>query len=293
MNASPGSARRKTWLAVAAGVVLTSCSTQATHKKEDATLSNQAIVEAVQRGDINAISAVPPDPLRLAADLALVAAQLNDQGSQIATVLVGRYHGPQSTPFLITMVRSTHMQAAVTAAKALGKLDTPPPAVEIARSIPLASSPLVRAQLYLVLGRSLEAPALTAVRALLATEQNAEARSKAIAAAARLGGDVERASFLERIMHGSVGDAKEIYDDMLYVGDVRFAKGLLPWLDQHEPVTRIGSDTDGKSARMCDLAVWTALQLGVKLPISAAKLDTYDATTIELARAALTALAAP
>lgn len=293
MNARLASTRRKYWIAGLASVVLTSCFAQATPKKEDVTVSNQAIVEAVQRGDFNAITAVPPDPLRLAEDLAHVAPQLNDQASQIATILVGRYHGPQSTPFLIAMARSTHMQAAVTAATKLGELTEAPPAVEIARSVPQATNPLVRGQLYLVLGRSREGQALTALRALLSTEQDVNARTKGTAAAARLGGDVERAVFMQRVMRATAENAKDVYDELLYVGDVRFAKGLLPWLDRHEPVTRIGSEAEGRSARLCDLAVWTAVQLGVKLSRTVTQLDNFDDATIHQTLVALQQLAAP
>lgn len=293
MNAHVASTRRKYWIAGLASVVLTSCFAQATLKKEDVTVSNQAIVEAVQRGDFNAITAVPPDPTRLAEDLAKIAAQFNDQASQIATILVGRYRGPQSTSFLIAMARSTHMQAAVTAATTLGELTEAPPAVEIARSIPQAKNPLVRGRLYLVLGRSREGPALTALRTLLATEQDPDVRTKATAAAARLGGDVERAAFMQRVKSATADNAKDVYDELLYVGDVRFAKGLLPWLDQRGPVTRIGGDAEGRNARLCDLAVWTSMRLGVTLSISATQLDNYDDATIQETRVALQQLAAP
>lgn len=293
MNARLASTRRNYWVAGLASVVLTSCFAQTTLKRGDVTVSNQAIVEAVQRGDFNAITAVPPEPTRLAEDLAHVAAQLNDQASQIATILVGRYRGPQSTPFLIAMARSTHLQAAVTAATTLSELTEAPPAVEIARSIPQATNPLVRGRLYLALGRSREGPALTALRALLATEQDPDARTNATAAAARLGGDVERAAFLQRVMSATADNAKDVYDELLYVGDVRFAKGLLPWLDQRGPVTRIGSDAEGRNARLCDLAVWTAVQLGVKVSISTTQIDNYDDAIIQQTMVALQQLAAP
>jgi hypothetical protein len=293
MTARSAPPRRWRRIAGGLGVILASLLLMVTLKKRDTTLSNQAIVDAVRRGDFDVINAVPPDPSQLAADLASVAGQLDDEGSQLATILVGRYHGPESTPFLIAMTRSAHLQAAVSAAMTLGELPDAPPSVDIARSIRSAVDPLVRAQLYLVLGRSHEAAALAAVRLLHSTEQDSDARDKAAVAAARLGGDVERAAFLQRISGATSANAKDVYDDLLYVGDVRFAKGMLPWLDQHDPVTRIGSDAEGRSARLCDLAVWTALRLGIKLPVQADQLDIYDDATLAATRAALQQLADP
>ena len=70
-------------------------------------------------------------------------------------------------------------------------------------------------------------------------------------------------------------------------------RGSVRWFIEHDPVTRIGTDEGGRSARLCDLAVWTALRLGIKLPASGDKLANYDDATIAATRAALLQLATP
>ena len=256
-------------------------------------MSSQAIIEAVQLGDWDAISAVPPEPLRLAEDLEHVMTQLGDEGSQIAATLAGRYPGPQTARFMLTMARSTHQQAAATAAMSLSNLPQAPSAADIASTVTRAVDPMVRAHLYLALGRSRDAEALPALRQLLSTETDATAAEKGAAAGARLGGAAERVALLARVTGASVANAKDVYDDLLNVGDVRFAKGLLPWLDQQDPVTRIGGDEGGRSARLCDLAVWTAMRLGVALPASDTALANYDDATLQATRAALLRLPNP
>lgn len=293
MTGSPFSRRHLVWLGGLAAVVLASLLLRSTFTKKDATLSNQAIIEAVQRGDWDAINAVPPEPLRLSEDLEQVMAQLGDEGSQIAATLAGRYPGPQTARFMLTMARSTHQQAAVTAAMALSSLPQAPSVVDIASTAKRAVDPMVRAQLYLALGRSRGAVALPLLRELLSTEVDATAATKGTAAAARLGGKAERVALMARVTGASVANAKDVYDDLLYVGNVRFAKGLLPWLDQQDPVTRIGSDEGGRSARLCDLAVWTAKRLGVPLPVSDSALANYDDATLQATRAALLQLKDP
>lgn len=285
--------RRWFWLAGLIVVVLALLLLRSTPTKKDVTVSNQAIIEAVQRDDWDAISAVPPDPLQLTADLEHVMAQLGDEGSQIAATLASRYPSPETAHFMLAMARSTHMQAAVTAAMSLSSLPDGPSMIDLVGTVKHAADPIVRAQLYLALGRSTDAQALSALRVLLSTETDASAAVKGTAAAARLDGAAERTVLLARVTNASAENAKDVYDELLYVGDVRFAKGLLPWLDTLDPVTRIGSDTDNRAARLCDLAVWTALRLGVKLPASGAKLANYDEATIAATRAALQQLAPP
>lgn len=293
MITTPSAKAALAWLAGLVAVVLASLVLRSTITRKDVTVSNQAIIEAVQRGDWDAISAVPPDPLRLSEELEQVMAQLDDEGSQIAATLASRYPGPQTARFMLAMARSTHMQAAVTAASSLSTLPEAPSAVDIAGTVKRAADPLVRAQLYLALGRSTDAEALPALQRLLPTESDAGAVEKGTAAAARLGGAVERTAFMARVTTAGVGNAKDVYDDLLYVGDIRFAKGLLPWLDQHDPVTRIGGDEDGRAARLCDLAVWTAMRLGVKLPVPDTRLAIYDDATLQATRAALRQLPDP
>lgn len=293
MSANRVAGRRWFWLAGILAVLVAAVLLRSTINRKDTTLSNQSIIDAVQRDDWDAINAVPPAPLQLSEDLEHVMSQLGDEGSQIATTLASRYPGPRTAHFMLGMAASTHLQAAVTAASSLSDLPQKPSVADIAATAKRAVSPMVRAQLYLSLGLSQEAGALPALQLLLSTEGDAGAAQKGTAAAARLGGAAERVALFERVTSASAANAKDVYDDLLYVGDVRFARGLLPWLDQQEPVTRIGGDEGGRVARMCDLAAWTAMRLGVKVPIPNTRLDIYDDATLQATRAALLQLPNP
>jgi len=298
MTVISADSRRRFWLTALLALVLGSLLfrftlSRFTHTPEGASLSNLTIIDAVRRGDWNAINAVPPDPLRLAEDLEDVLPQLDDEGSEIAAILASRYPSQHTARFMLALTTSTHLQAAMSAAMAISGLPHPPAVMDIAITTPKVVDPMVRAQLYLALGRTHDATALPALLALLATERDAHASDKGIVAAARLGDVTARANLLLRIEGATVANAKDVYDDVLYVGDVRFARGLLPWLDQRDPVTRIGGDEAGRSARMCDLALWTAVRLGVKLPVSGDSLDIYDDAMLDRARAALRQLTPP
>lgn len=255
-------------------------------------MPNQAIVEAVRRVDWDVIHAVPADASRLAADLEAALPQFDDEGSQIAALVAGRHPGPGTAHLMLALVQSTHMQAAAEAAAALARLPSVP-AAEITAALPQVRDPMVRGLLYLALGRSPDNAALALLRQQLAGERDATAAAQGMAAAARLGGKPERVAFFDRVRSAGAANAKEVYDEIVYVGDVRFGKALLPWLDSDEPATRIGRDADGRSARMCDLAVWTAKQIGVNVPGSITRLDRFDDATIQATRVALQQLADP
>ena len=255
-------------------------------------MPNQAIVEAVRRVDWDVIHAAPADPARLAADLEAALPQLDDEGSQIAAIVASRHPGPRTAQLMLLLAQSTHLQAAGEAAAALTRLP-PVPRPTITAALPQVRDPMVRGLLYLALGRSPDTAALTLLRQQLAEERDAKAADMGQVAAARLGGRPERAVFVDRVRSANAETVKGVYDELLYVGDARFGKALLPWLDNQEPATRIGRDVDGRSARMCDLAVWTAKQIGVKVPVSITRLDRFDDATIKATRAALLQLADP
>lgn len=255
-------------------------------------MPNQAIVEAVRRVDWDVINATPADPASLAADLEAALPQLDDEGSQIAAIVASRHPGPRTAQLMLLLAQSTHLQAAGEAAAALTRLP-PVPLADVASALAKVRDPMVRGLLYLVVGLSPDAAALPTLRQQLAQERDAKAADMGQAAAARLGGRPERAAFVDRVRSANAETVKGVYDELLYVGDARFGKALLPWLDNHEPATRIGRDLEGRSARMCDLAVWTAKQIGVKIPVAITRLDRFDDGTLKATRAALLQLADP
>jgi hypothetical protein len=288
----PAPVRRRRPLARLAAVLALLAATAAAIPSHGATMSNQAVVDAVRRADWDVLSATPGDPPALAAALEAALPQFGDEAAQIAAMLADRHPGPRTVPLLLGLARSPHLQAAAQAAAALSRLPRPPVA-EIAQAVPSVRDAQVRGALYLAIGRSPDPGALDALRALVPHEPDAAAATRAQAALARLGGTPERAAFLERVRRAGIADFKDVYDDLLYVGDVRFARGLLPWLDSTEPATRIGREAEGKTARLCDVAVWTAHQLGVPVATHAVRLERFDDATLQATRSALQQLPAP
>ncbi len=279
-------------LARLAAVLALLAATAAANPCQGATMSNQAMVDAVTRADWDVLGAAPGDPAALAAALEAALPQFGDEAAQIAALLADRHPGPRTVPLLLALARSRHLQAAAEAAAALSRLPRPPVA-EIAQAVPSVRDAQVRGALYLAIGRSPDPGALDSLRGLAQHERDAAAAARAQAALARLGGAPERAAFLDRVRHAGIGDFKDVYDELLYVGDVRFARGLLPWLDNQEPATRIGREAQGKTARLCDVAVWTAHQLGVPVATGATRLERFDDATLQAARSALQQLPAP
>lgn len=257
------------------------------------TMSNQAIVEAVRHADWGVLNAQPGDAPALAGALEAALPQFGDESAQIAAMLAGRHPGPRTVPLMLALAGSRHLQAAAEAAAALGRL-AQPPAAEIAKVLPSVRDGHVRGQLYQAIGSSPEAGAADRLRTLLQHESDGAAAARGQAAMARLGSAPERAAFLDRIRRTGVAGFKDAYDDLLYVGDKRFARGLLPWLDSQEPATRVGREAEGRSARLCDAAVWTAQQLGVQMAVpKAARLDRFDDAALQATRSALQQLPPP
>ncbi|MDR3701685.1 MAG: hypothetical protein P4L56_18700 [Candidatus Sulfopaludibacter sp.] len=121
-------------------------------------------------------------------------------------------------------------------------------------------------------------------------EKDPDAAESAEVAAVKLGGDAERKSFLKRIEEASPEKALTIQDQMLYVGDPKLAKALKTWFENTAGVMRLGSDRQGGSVRMCDLAAWIAFRLGVKFDLQPQHLDNFAPGVLAAAKAACAAL---
>ena len=161
---------------------------------------------------------------------------------------------------------------------------------EFPKAISRQSQPYIRGQLYLALGRTGESGTIDALRAQLHNEPDREAAQKGQVALVKLGAAAERDAFLGQVREAKPDDALRISDQLLYVGDPRLAKGLLPWFSDFHNVTRLGSDRQKSMAPMSDIAVWTAHRLGVRFQVYPEYLTNYSDSIILAARSAVDSL---
>ena len=69
---------------------------------------------------------------------------------------------------------------------------------------------------------------------------------------------------------------RDLHDALVYVGDKRLAKALIPWLHKTDPVSRMGSDRSPAMVRQCDYALWTAHLLSIGVTLPANRIDNYS-----------------
>ena len=190
---------------------------------------------------------------------------------------------------LLSLTKDREPQVAVAAAQALSKV-IPLPPKEILDALPSRSEPVVRSTLYRWVGTHGKAHDLADLRLRLLAEQDLETAEEGQAAAVRLGGEPERARFKQRVAEAEPDTAVRTCDQLVYIGQKPLAKALIPWLANRSEVMRLGSDRMIKMARMCDLAVWTSLELGVQMSPKPDRLDVYPQTLLASAHTALVAL---
>ncbi len=216
---------------------------------------------------------------------------LDTEARLLAVMFLTETDGARAAEVLLQMTGDENEQVAAGAAQGLNSIVSGLPPDVIAEALPRRRYPVVRAQLYLAMARARDVGALEVVRQLTQSEHDDEARINALVAAILLGGKQERGEFKDRLRSASPRDAQQLAEKLQLIGDQRLAQGMLPWLSNSRPVTRIGSDADGRMLRMCDLAVLTAHRLGVEFPIPTESPANFDAETIGASRVALEALA--
>ena len=223
---------------------------------------------------------------RLAAELP----KFDEQAKALTAAYLEKYDNRESAELLLRMTRE-NVQVAAAAVRSLNKLSTVPAPDSLLAAIPLASDKYVRGQLYLATGRSKAPVDLDKLRNIARSEKNPEALADLLAAVVKLGGTNERATFLNLVRSASADQVIRTQEHLLYVNDVRFAKGMLPWFDSDDGVMRIGSDRQGgMMARKKDFAVWVAHQLGVKFQMTPDYLTNFSDAVIAAARKAVQAL---
>lgn len=216
---------------------------------------------------------------------------LDEEARAIAALFLAHNNGPGAGNVLLKLTGDRSVQVASSAARSLVNVTDKPAGNTILAAIPARQDRMVRGFLYLAAGKAKSAPGLDAFREVAKKEVDPGAAESAQVALVRLGGEPERKAFLHRISTATAEKAIQIQDQMLYVGDPLLAKGLLPWFGNKEGVLRLGGDRQDRMARMCDMAVWIAHQLGVKFAMNPSDhLTIYDAGVLAAAKAAIAAL---
>jgi len=255
-------------------------------------MTDEAVVSGLRVHDRSLIRTSPTATPNLVRDLEPALRGFDEEARTLAVAYLTRYNGPGTGRLLLTLTADRSATVASAAAKSLVKVSDTPPGEAIVADIPARQDPFVRGQLYLAAGNAKAPPGLAAFRAVASKEQDPGAAEQAQAAAVKLGDDVERKAFIKRVETVHPDYALKVQDQILYIGDPKLTKALIPWFDNKEGVMRQGSDRQNlPMIRVCDLAVWIAHQLGVKFPVQPEDhLTHYDAAVLNAAKSAVAAL---
>lgn len=249
------------------------------------------VLSAVKAGDRKILAAAPQASPGVLAALAAAMPDLEDEQRALAVSFVARSGVAGAGAILLEATDDPDLMVGSSAALALASCADPPPLAAVLAAIP-ARPPELRGALYRVAGLATEPGALLRARKVAERETSPEAAAEAIVALARLGGDEERALFVEALKNAEPDQAMRLREQLLYIGVPSFARGMLPWLDDARPVVRLCFDTPGgpPMARMRDIAVWTAAATGIQIDPAPGRLREYPPDIVEAARRALESL---
>lgn len=210
---------------------------------------------------------------------------------ELAALLLAAHGAPASVQLLVKLTADQSLQVASAAARSLADQTNLPPGDALLEVLPSRSDPYVRQQLYLAAGRA--DCSLEALRSVLKAEPNPRVAAEGLAVAVRRGGDLERRHFFDAVRHAEAEDVAAYQARLLYVGDPKLAKALLPWLSSEAPVTRASSDRSPEMIRMCDFAVAIAHSLGLPVRLPEDGSGVLPSAIIRAARPVLEALPDP
>jgi hypothetical protein len=254
-------------------------------------MTDETVISILRNNDRRILQAPAPPTSNFVPALERSLSGFGDSARELAVLYLAKFNPPGSGTLLLRLTIDSSLQTAAAAARSLASGDYSVAGSEIVAAIPSRRDRHVRGYLYLAAGNSKNPPALSAFRDVAKLEKDPDAAESAEVAAVKLGGDAERKSFLKRIQDAPPEKALTIQDQMLYVGDPKLAKALLPWFDNTTGVMRLGSDRQGgRSVRMCDLAAWIAFRLGVKFDLQPQYLENFAPGVLAAAKAACAAL---
>lgn len=255
--------------------------------KQETNKMSVTYINALRQHDREVLTRAGQASPTLPADINAAIADMDAESRELAVELVALQDAQTAGKFLLDRTADNDANVALLAVDKASAVIHKPETAEILEAIPERKSPVVRGKLYLEAGKRQEGYVLEELRKLAPAENDSEAKLQALAARAKRGGDRERQEFFDIVRKTREDDALQIQDLLLYIGDRGLAKGLIPWLENNEPVMRIGGDRQNMMARMCDVAVWTAHLLGVGFPFETTSLRNFSPQEIEAARKTL------
>ncbi len=253
-------------------------------------MTDETVISILRNNDRRMLQAPAPPSPHFVPSLEKALPTFGDGARELAILYLAKFNPPGTGNLLLRLTGDTSLQAAVAAATSLAKGNLNVPGSEIVAVIPTRKDKHVRGYLYLAAGNAKNPPALTAFRDVAKLETDPAASEQAEVAVVKLDGDVERRAFFQRIENATPATALSIRDQMLYVGDPKLAKALEKWFDNPADVMRLGSDRQGGSARMCDLAAWIAHSLGVRFDLQPDYMTNFKPAVLNAAKAAVMAL---
>ena len=255
-------------------------------------MTDESVISGLRVHDRDLNRRPPAASPELARSLEPALREFDEQARSLAVSYVTRWNGPGAGNLLLKLTADRSVTVAAAAAQSLLRISDTPPGEAILAAIPSRQDAFVRGKLYLAAGQAKTPPGLASFRATAAKESDPNAAEEAQAAAVKLGGDVERKAFIERIKTTVPDKALRVHEQMLYVGDPKLAKALGPWFGKKDDIMRLSGDREGGGGmvRMCDLAVWTAYRLGVKFALQPDYLTTFDGAVLDAAKGACAGL---
>jgi hypothetical protein len=248
---------------------------------------NQDIITTLQKHDRNILKNARQMPPQLPLEIEKNLSALDEDARELAVELVREQDSEPAGTFLLQMTGDSSLNVAGLAVNSIRKISNKPKVHEIIQAIPKRENPFIRARLYLEAGNSNEKDAIQGLRDIFTKEQDEEVKLNGLAALTKLHGQPEKNRFVEIVSNTTPDDAIQIQELILYIGKAEVAKGMITWLQSEEDVTRISTDENVVMARMCDIAVWTAHLLKIKLPFETTHLRNYKKEEIEATRKVL------
>lgn len=227
-------------------------------------------------------SDAPPDFLE---QVARAWGQWDEESRDIAVSTAIRMRNRNAGHFLLKVATLPGEPAAASAAEALITHPEAPDGNTILAAAQPVKDGLTRAALYRAAGANQAAVAV--FEPVAAKEPDPGAKQAALEALARLGHLPSLHQLYEKTAKAQAGDVLTMHDALVYVGDVRLAKALIPWLHATDPVSRLGSDRSPLMVRQCDYALWTAHLLSAGVTLPAPHIDVYGPAALSAAKPVL------
>jgi hypothetical protein len=245
---------------------------------------SEDFLNALKQHDRSVLEKARQAPPGLPRDIDQSVPALDAEARELSVELVTLQDNEYAGTFLLRRTADSDVNVATLAADNIGKIINKPKTEELLSAIPKRTDPFVRGKLYLEAGRRGENFVIEELRRQATNESDSDAKLQNLAARVKRGGQPEKAEFLEIVRKTEPDDALQIQELLLYIDDPSLAKGMIPWLDNQENVMRLGSDRQNMMAKMCDVAIWTAHLLKIKLPFETTHLRNYTPEEIAAAR---------